>query len=91
MQILNVVKRRIPALAIEFTGKNVESELTILAIAGSVEEVEKHFFWKDDELFIRTLEGDMHVSIGSYIIKGNDGEFWAVARNIFVKTYEVLA
>ena len=39
-------------------------------------------------LIIPTLEGDMEVSIGDYIIKGVNGEFYPCKPNIFAKTYE---
>lgn len=37
---------------------------------------------------IRTLEGDMLVSDGDYIIKGLRGEFYPCKPDIFEKTYE---
>ena len=37
---------------------------------------------------IRTLEGDMKVSYGDYIIKGVNGEFYPCKPDIFEKTYE---
>ena len=40
------------------------------------------------ELFIQTLEGDMHANKGDYIIKGVRGEFYPCARDIFEETYE---
>lgn len=39
-------------------------------------------------LLINTLEGVMSTVPGSYIIKGNEGEFWAVKQSIFEATYE---
>ena len=39
-------------------------------------------------LFIETLEGEMHVSEGSYIIKGIKDEFYACEKLIFEETYE---
>lgn len=38
---------------------------------------------------VNTLEGDMIASIGDYIIKGVDGEFYPCKPDIFEKTYEV--
>lgn len=38
---------------------------------------------------IHTLEGEMKVSVGDYIIKGVDGEFYPCKPDIFEKTYEV--
>lgn len=39
---------------------------------------------------IETLEGDMTVSDGDYIIKGVNGEFYPCKPDIFEKTYEVI-
>jgi len=41
-----------------------------------------------DELVIFTLEGDMFASIGDYIIKGVQGEFYPCKPDIFALTYE---
>lgn len=40
------------------------------------------------EIIIHTLEGDMRVSVGDYIIKGVDGELYPCKPDIFQKTYE---
>lgn len=40
------------------------------------------------EFKIHTLEGDMTASVGDYIIKGVDGEFYPCKLDIFEKTYE---
>lgn len=40
---------------------------------------------------IATLEGALHASIGDYIIKGVEGEFYARKPAIFEKTYEVVS
>lgn len=37
---------------------------------------------------IRTLEGEMLASIGDFIIKGVDGEFYPCKPDIFQKTYD---
>lgn len=39
---------------------------------------------------IVTLEGDMHISVGDYIIKGVSGELYPCKLDIFEKTYELL-
>ncbi len=39
------------------------------------------------ELYIDTLEGFMHASVGDYIIKGVNGEFYPCKPDIFEKTY----
>jgi len=43
---------------------------------------------KESHLEIHTLEGIMTAIKGSYIVKGNEGEFWAVKQSIFEATYE---
>ena len=42
----------------------------------------------DPKLLIETLEGEMQASIGDYIIKGVNGEFYPCKPDIFEKTYE---
>lgn len=42
------------------------------------------------ELYIGTLEGDMHVSDGDYVIRGVQGEFYPCKPDIFEATYESL-
>ena len=37
---------------------------------------------------IETLEGTMKASVGDYIIKGVNGEFYPCKSDIFAKTYE---
>ena len=39
-------------------------------------------------LFIETLEGDMDVEVGDYIIQGVHGEYYSCKPNIFTETYE---
>lgn len=44
----------------------------------------------DYVLKIKTLEGDMAVGFGDYIIKGVKGEFYPCKQDIFEQTYESL-
>jgi hypothetical protein len=41
-----------------------------------------------DRLVIKTLEGEMTASVGDYIIRGVNGEFYPCKPDIFSKTYE---
>jgi len=41
-------------------------------------------------LFVKTLEGDMRVSVWDYIIQGVNGELYPCKPDIFEKTYEVV-
>lgn len=54
-------------------------------------------FYKEEELysepcglFIKTLEGNMHVSVGDYIIKGINEELYPCKPDIFESTYELV-
>lgn len=40
------------------------------------------------ELFVKTLEGNHHVSVGDYIIQGVQGELYPCKPDIFELTYE---
>ena len=41
-------------------------------------------------LFIDTLEGDMQATVGDYIIKGVEGEFYPCKPKIFELKYEIV-
>lgn len=43
---------------------------------------------KGGELYIRTLEGDLHVSANDWVIRGVRGEFYPCKPDIFEATYE---
>ena len=45
-------------------------------------------FYDEDDLYVETLEGTHHVSVGDYIIKGVKGELYPCKPDIFDKTYE---
>lgn len=46
-------------------------------------------YFKDaEDLYIKTLEGDMKANVGDYIIKGVQGEIYACKPNIFEQTYD---
>ena len=40
------------------------------------------------ELFIKTLEGELHVSVDDFVIKGVKGEIYPCKPDIFAMTYE---
>ena len=43
------------------------------------------------ELHVKTLEGNMRVSVGDYIIQGVNGELYPCKPDIFEKTYELVS
>lgn len=42
------------------------------------------------ELYIKTLEGNHHASVGDFIIRGVHGELYPCKPDIFAKTYELV-
>jgi len=57
----------------------------------STELASGEMYFKDaGELYIKTLEGEMHVSVGDYIIKGIQGEIYPCKPDIFDHTYELI-
>lgn len=79
IMIKKYVKKPVTIEAIPWDGKNL-SEIDNF-MGGIVEN-------KGATLVIHTLEGDMEASIGDYIIKGINGEFYPCKPDIFAKTYE---
>lgn len=49
-----------------------------------------HPYNSPSELFIQTLEGTHHVSVGDYVIQGVNGELYPCKPDIFEQTYEEL-
>lgn len=66
--------------AVQFTSNNVDEILEFAK--GSFNNP------STSEIVIPTLEGNMMVSIGDYVIKGVNGEFYPCKPDIFDKTYE---
>lgn len=92
--IMKARKKPVVIEAIQWTGLNLNEvkdfigKDLIYEINDTAWEVGKgvpHVIMK-----IRTLEGDHLVSIGDYIIKGVNGEFYPCKPDIFEKTYEVI-
>lgn len=44
--------------------------------------------YEGGKVIIQTLEGEMRASVGDWIIKGVNGEFYPCKPDIFEKTYE---
>lgn len=75
-------KKPIIIEAIQYTGKNRDQILIELKMPSIAEDL------ISEDLIIETLEGDMHASIGDYIIKGIKGEFYPCKPDIFEASYE---
>lgn len=48
------------------------------------------FYEGQGELYIKTLEGDHHTSVGDFIIQGVKGEIYPCKPDIFGMTYEMV-
>ncbi len=85
-------KKPVVIEAIQWNGNNLEEVMKFLNSEFSYAEHHTYhtskFTYAYDELFINTLEGTMKVSIGDYIIKGINGEYYPCKPDIFEKTYE---
>lgn len=75
-------KKPVVIAAVEWTGGNEAEVLNFCS---------ECFIVSGENLKIHTLEGVMSASVGDYIIRGVDGEFYACKRSIFKKTYESIA
>ena len=71
-------KKPVEVEAIRWDGTLLE----LTAFAG------EHVLVAPGEIFIKTLEGNMKLSQGDYVIKGVNGEFYPCKSDIFHKTYE---
>ena len=80
------VKKPVVIEAIQYNGINItEIESFVGAKLPTV--------WlsvEDTQLIIPTLEGDMKVSKGDYVIKGIKGEFYPCKPDVFKSTYNVV-
>lgn len=89
--IIKATKKPVTIECVKWDGKNTDeikdfccSQATIVRDPGIT--------LKGDyiELCIHTLEGDHHASVGDYIIKGVNGEFYPCKPDIFEKTYDIV-
>lgn len=76
-------KRPVVIEAEIFDGKSLDQILWIESNGGKT-----RIDPADGALYIVTLEGDMRVSVGDYIIRGVQNEFYPCKPDIFLATYE---
>lgn len=80
-------KKPVEVEAIEYTGFNLGRCLHFVGGVGLTSDNTPPPF---STLTIETLEGNMAVNRGDYIIKGVEGEFYPIRPDIFHKTYDIL-
>ena len=76
--------------ALQWKGDNYEE---IASFCQYIDESERRTmcFLNGDELWIRTKEGQLKASVGDFIIRGIQGEFYPCDYNIFLQTYDEVA
>lgn len=77
-------KKPVVIEAIQWDGKNFKE---ILDFVGGIEHRDLLAFHQND-LHIKTLEGEHKANINDWIIKGVKGEFYPCKPDIFEETYE---
>lgn len=78
-------KKPVVIEAIQFDGNNHQD---ISDFIGQHEGKDGMSFAMGDFVNIQTLEGVMTASVGDYIVRGVNGEFYPCKPDIFAKTYE---
>jgi hypothetical protein len=76
-------KRPVEVEAVQWTGDNADE---IERFAGDAYET---WLPSVDKVAICTLEGEMTASVGDWIIRGVQGEFYPCKPDIFEATYEL--
>ena len=83
------MKARKKPVVIEFVRYDGKNERKVKAFVGSYLNIQQeHYASEVVEIHIETLEGWMRVSVGDYVIKGVNGEFYPCKPDIFKATYE---
>lgn len=78
-------KKPVVIEAIQWTGKFDRNMSLFVGDKATIKGLKEPF-----EMIIQTLEGDMTASVGDYIIKGVNGEFYLCKPDVFEKTYEAV-
>ena len=93
MPVRKYRKKPVIVEAIQWTGDNLREVIDFTGLHPSA----RKWTWEEFEevvkkkgLKIFTLEGVKKASIGDYIIKGIEGEFYPCKPSIFKKTYELI-
>lgn len=81
--IKQYVKRPVVIEALEVIVGNYSEFEKFMGEQGTTWDVDS-----ESRIYIKTLEGNMKISIGDYIIKGVNGEFYPCKPDIFKKTYD---
>jgi hypothetical protein len=83
-------KKPIVVEAIQWNGENIEEVKDFAGKSLLCDIVYQFDYTTRCEVTIKTLEGNMRVHEGDYIIKGVEGEFYPCKPSIFERTYELV-
>lgn len=87
-------KRPVEVEAVHYDGTNCEAVLDFMGGPRQARVEERKLpgpgRGMHDGIVIHTLEGDMLASVGDWIIRGVEGEFYPCRDDIFRKTYEAV-
>lgn len=82
-------KKPVVIEAIQFVNDEADTIIKIQEFM-KIDVVVSYAINKKPVIKIDTLEGTMDASIGDFIIKGVNGEFYPCKPDVFEKTYEVV-
>ena len=68
--------------AVQWTGRNISEILDF-----APDNILRMHNYRDKKLFVLTREGGLWCEVGSYIIRGVEGEYYPCDPKIFSKTY----
>ena len=89
-QVQKFKKKPVVIEAIQFTTNNDLNNENMQFITDWINSGQENTANHDNtNIFIQTLEGIMKASVGDFIIKGVNGEFYPCKEDIFLKTYDL--
>lgn len=86
---IKATKKPVTIEAVKWDGENIEEIIAFCGDSAFTAIESKMDQTETEELYIKTLEGNHHASVGDYIIKGVNGEFYPCKPDIFEKTYDI--
>ena len=82
---MKYIKKPVIITAIQWNGNNKKEILDFIDNTNAyISEVNGH-----TDIVVHTLEGDMHASIGDFIIRGVKCEYYPCKPDIFWETYDI--
>lgn len=83
--IKTYIKKPLAVQAVQWTGDNTDE---VVDFGGTVDGCNTISDIGKSYLVVRTLEGNMAISIGDYVIRGTSGEYYPCKPDIFKRIYE---